>query len=1198
MVFARRAISFLLFVCLLAMPIWAAPRVVHTPTSISINARQHVGQMTVRFKNASGDLVGEFTVDLADPAANGPIVFTKSSQRHYHSVHITGLDRPYNLKLDNPLASNARVPLTDSYAVLESGVTGALAQLPKIRLPKWSDVRTVKLSKTRRSVNIADFRRLVRASENPPSTYLRTPIANQTAHPDDPTRKSVYLAASNPLFDPGTGKASSLLHYLIEIPIDPSWLMHDDAEVTTKLVDPATIRAHIDVSTTQTSNGAKRITGERSGGLTQLLNGSLVGEDGNLYFARPYRGPIRFNIKTARFEATPIDLWQWYYNHLNEDGAAIASLHPDVKPRPDFDNMIYNHNGRIFVMFGRYYVRRDDALVAAVLSIPQEHWNDPERFAKDIRIHAESYPTAPNPLFDHLPDADDQRYKLRVLSGVGNHLLLWSNSFDRLWRIDLDDAGHTERVVSIAPTLDGRKINKFHEIAQWKLKGGKPVGAVISAQCEGDDKMAETWLAVEAINLSSDMPAGQFETYDTRLDYSRKQHMEFTRKLGYGESRFRKANLAREIGVSQTDGFLTLIWDAAPAIRAAAERADPDLVERMLGFSSGPGFMIAPVPGNLRQIIGATDYPSYYLSRYEIGSAQSVERVFLRSRSRAVSSLALVGLGPYGHQWTGASTNPALWVAGYTGVVRFKFAEDSLVQRRQFAWHMKNVQSPDNATAGPIKWFTDVKPGLNDKMFAVGLNKIARGGTSYSAGLRWSTTDTDGSFKWHALSRLARTAITRNITTRLRIAPDGARSMNVLLAGSSDNAMAKALESANQPRPSGARVFVYEDLGSTVVDRYSFTLTTENGDAVRPIETALSGDGLHALILMQSGTLATLYLDTMQFIDAVRLPAALAMTNVQRRSYALMPTPDGGFLLALKTTEPVTFPLVQVSVSSDGRIRCQTVMTLNADNGEAFKGAAALVPDEDGSANLLVGPPAMSGDATLIVVRDVIPPGRQTLNQKIGDRTYSLTPLLIDDFDDMANWINVTPNTKWWTQDGKLHGHWGSGGSDLWSKQIFHGDLYIEFTATLQQPDPSWINNQLPEGGKNINLRLHVTGPNGVDIVEAYPKLSEKGVGPNAVGDDLYHGYFFTFTHTHARLRRSPGYDNVSEDLKAIPELNRTYIISMLKTGGRLQYFVDGRKIHDYIDSEPHESGRIGLTLWRSRVAVEDFKVYHAMAID
>jgi len=214
------------------------------------------------------------------------------------------------------------------------------------------------------------------------------------------------------------------------------------------------------------------------------------------------------------------------------------------------------------------------------------------------------------------------------------------------------------------------------------------------------------------------------------------------------------------------------------------------------------------------------------------------------------------------------------------------------------------------------------------------------------------------------------------------------------------------------------------------------------------------------------------------------------------------------------------------------------------------------------------------------------------MTKKLGGERVWMQRVFREKFEDMGEWVNLTPATKWWVEEGTLRGHWGPGGSTLWCKRDFEGDLYIEFTARLCEPDKEWISKKLPEGGKNINLRFLVTGPAGGDILTVYRKLAEEQTGPNRIGDDQYRGYFLTWTHTHARLRRSPGYEKVSEELSFLPEIGRTYRISVLKQDERIRCWIGDRLIHDYRDDHPFDYGKIGFALYKSNVEISDLRVY------
>lgn len=216
----------------------------------------------------------------------------------------------------------------------------------------------------------------------------------------------------------------------------------------------------------------------------------------------------------------------------------------------------------------------------------------------------------------------------------------------------------------------------------------------------------------------------------------------------------------------------------------------------------------------------------------------------------------------------------------------------------------------------------------------------------------------------------------------------------------------------------------------------------------------------------------------------------------------------------------------------------------------------------------------------------------EDMNKAIDDTNYGMDLVFRDDFDDMANWVNLNPATEWKVEDGCLLGHWAKGGSDVWCKHHFSGDICVELTGKLLEPDKEWIYEHMPEGGKNLNVRFMVTGPDGGSILESYQRLLETKTGLNKMGDDQFNGYFFTLCCKQNRMRRSPGYDNVSEYKDYPLEIGRSSTIRILKTGNRIRYFLGDRKLHDYVDPEPFNEGRIGIALWCSSVAIDKVEVY------
>ncbi len=239
-------------------------------------------------------------------------------------------------------------------------------------------------------------------------------------------------------------------------------------------------------------------------------------------------------------------------------------------------------------------------------------------------------------------------------------------------------------------------------------------------------------------------------------------------------------------------------------------------------------------------------------------------------------------------------------------------------------------------------------------------------------------------------------------------------------------------------------------------------------------------------------------------------------------------------------------------------------------------------------------------EVTRVLLVTILPllgaaPAAESARIDFQGQSYPTRLVFGDSFADMDEWVNLTPQTRWAVQDGTLVGEWAPGGSTLWSRREFGGDLFIRFRARVLEPEDEWRTEKMPDGGKNLNFRFLVSGPDGVDIREVYRDLAQQATGPNRIGDDQYEGYFFTWTWRHARLRRSPGYENVSERRDVLPEVGENYTIEVLKRGGHIRYAVDGEVLHDWVDDDPFERGRIGFTLWHSRIAVEFIEVYQIL---
>lgn len=140
----------------------------------------------------------------------------------------------------------------------------------------------------------------------------------------------------------------------------------------------------------------------------------------------------------------------------------------------------------------------------------------------------------------------------------------------------------------------------------------------------------------------------------------------------------------------------------------------------------------------------------------------------------------------------------------------------------------------------------------------------------------------------------------------------------------------------------------------------------------------------------------------------------------------------------------------------------------------------------------------------------------------------------------------------------------------LWWTEVLPADVLIEFTAGVDGPAE---NN-----AANLNLILHareVDGPYRFGRSGRYPEYQAI---PN---------YIVTLTggfqEGWSRVRRNPGFVQLSEERSTRSEVGRIYRIRLLMAGGRLRYWIDGRLVHDVRDSAPLAGGHFALRTWRSR---------------
>ncbi|MBN1901234.1 hypothetical protein JW926_07925 [Candidatus Sumerlaeota bacterium] len=137
----------------------------------------------------------------------------------------------------------------------------------------------------------------------------------------------------------------------------------------------------------------------------------------------------------------------------------------------------------------------------------------------------------------------------------------------------------------------------------------------------------------------------------------------------------------------------------------------------------------------------------------------------------------------------------------------------------------------------------------------------------------------------------------------------------------------------------------------------------------------------------------------------------------------------------------------------------------------------------------------------------------------------------------------------------------------IWYRPDLPSDVIVRFRA---KPLPPEENNAC-----NLNLFLHAREMDGSEL-----RFGRSGVYKE------YHqipNYIITFVGGRApgwsRLRKNPGFNMLHEsEIKS--EVNREYLITVTSYKGRIRYYIDGSKRHDYQDKEPLAAGKFGIRAW------------------
>jgi len=884
-----------------------------------------------------------YAVDLADPAQPPAIVMRKRPGAHYTEAVVViradgAVQATDEFALREPVHPRTDLPLSGQAAFIEPGM--AALDPPEIALPDLSALRPVALEPAERVVRVEDTAARVETDVNYPlvSANNNCAVSRQTGHPDDPARRSLYVPMKTQLFDAETGEPTEVAHYLVEVPMDAAWLEGEgDLDVA---LPPEAIRVHTSDATWP--SGAAQgtpVLGNGASGLGQLVGVVAVDAEGRIYYSRVPSGVVRFDPRTAAWETPPIDIDAHFAQFLPSADAIPDDLkHGETQIRWEGYKVIAVSRGRLFYapIISATYVRDDYTafVFAGLLSMPVDHWDDPEAFAAGTRFHAGSWPGCEYSFFDGWADPADRTRKLGRLfpRDDGLYITAYLKDWGGPWRLDFDDGGNTVSfglVEAIPPGLADARRDSASGLADWRGYG--------------------------AVTMSR-----------TQLD-----------------------TILHGVSAGRPDGEIEVTYDAI-----AAMRLDPERYGSLLAASSGPSlapaYMAAPIPGSPNTVLGVAEY-GYYLATFDLSRLNEgviTKRYLLRDLGDTELQLPLqVGLGPYGYAWWRDPDALYLYLGGYTGLTRLVYDSPDLTagrHRMESFTHTIEQNMLDAAGPGPIKRFRYLQPGLDGRVFLTGTHSAARAGTAYSGGLMSFVADERDVLD--KISFMSRCYWTTQLDSRVLYRPDGPPTQQLFLGGGSfDESYAFTLDPALVPENHDPRIFAYDYAsGGSPRSLFGFSLppnTEESGYCEHRLDRTR-----RYLVVMHGSSLLSFDVAASRFVDGLNLTAdgPVNILEFERPDRRMLRAPDDRLVMYVTVGEgPTEATFHEVDVAADGTISVTPLVTLATDDPAALARTlgvvAAFVPDltaGDGSCDLFLGVPWRYPGSDARVIRDFIPPRR------------------------------------------------------------------------------------------------------------------------------------------------------------------------------------------------------------------------------
>jgi len=907
-----------------------------------LRGRAGILRAEIRFAGIETKYEIEMGAEYQPPA----IIIEKKPGAQYSSVSLTVRDGNkvlFSGRFDLPAVVTPKRSLapTPQKAFIEPG--RFMGEKPEIALPDVAALPAIELKPAARRVQVEDVTARVICDMNYPliSAKNNCAISRQTDHPDDPSRRSIYVPLKSQLYDKTTGRPTKVVHYLAEAPLRPEWLEgKDDVAISMK---PTEIKIHSSDKTVGLRKTA--LLGQGASGLGQVTGALTTDADGNVYFSQVPSVVVRFNIAKQEYECPPVNILVHFADRLPKSKDLPDSIKAAGKAHVSWQKyrMIAAGGDRLFVVptISAAYVRKDRSSVvfSGIFSMPLDDWDNAEKFKEGLRLHVGSGPTFEHTLYDAWPDPADRGRKIgRVFFADGSlYLTSYPGAHGGPWRLKLNEDGSTGNF----GVTDAKELSRARRV---RGKGSLCTNASGRIGWWNYGVLTTTRKKLKRVLTGRDDP-----------------------KLA---------------------GAVTVYYDAIGAMRLNPKR-HAQVLDSLGGPSLAPSYMAVDIPDRPGHVIGVGEY-GYYLADLDLSTAEKgvVKKTYLKL-DLGGSPLTLplrVGLGPYAHVWKRQGKERYLYMGGYTGLTRLHYSTDG---KPLPAFRMEPLSGRlpakvlDQAEGGGIKRYRYLVPGIDDRIFLTGTHTAARAGTAFSGGLMsFNTTKLDSLEKLSYMSRAYGTYHTR---ARVVHGADGKPVQQFAIGGGGVNkGYVFKMKKDAVPQNQDPKIFLFDcPQGGEPRDLFGFSLPLIDGKGAYAAQ-AFSRNR-RFLVIMLGSRLLSFDMHTWSFTDGKLLTLGDKDAEIWRFSkpnHRFIRTPDDRLMLYAPTNaEKTTATFFEVVVSDAGAISLDPYMTLAAKSAAALRRAASPViafvrspGEDDGSRDLFMGLYWRTKGSDVRVIRDFIPP--------------------------------------------------------------------------------------------------------------------------------------------------------------------------------------------------------------------------------